>query len=74
MVHPNESYLLIEGKVTKADGTDLTNADKITFCNNGLMHTFEHISNRLPGQEIENINYPGQVITMFGALTYSEEF
>jgi hypothetical protein len=73
-VHPSESYLLIEGQVTKKDGTAFADDEKIAFCNNGLMHMFEYITYRLSGQEIENINYLGQATTMLGMLLYSEEF
>ena len=42
--HPAESYLLIEGRLVKADGTAYANANAITITNNGLMHLFSQIS------------------------------
>ena len=39
--HPSESFLIIEGKLTKkADDTVYGNDDRITPTNNGLMHLF----------------------------------
>jgi hypothetical protein len=61
--HPCESYLLVEGKLTKKDGTSFTDADKISFSNNGLMHMFQNIKYELSGQEIESVNYIGQTTT-----------
>ena len=38
--HPSESYLIFEGRLTKADNTAYTNADEIALTNNGIMHLF----------------------------------
>src|SRR5678816_2655715 len=35
--HPAESYLLIEGRLTKTDGTAYANTDVVSITNNGLM-------------------------------------
>ena len=32
--HPSESFLLIEGRLTKVDGTEYANADNISLTNN----------------------------------------
>ena len=42
--HPAESYLLFEGKLTKADNTAYANADPIAITNNGLLHLFSQAS------------------------------
>ena len=39
--HPSESYLPIEGRLTKANGTAYANADNISLTNNALMHLFK---------------------------------
>ena len=41
--HPSESYLIFEGRLTKADGTPYANADVVALSNNGIMHLFSRI-------------------------------
>ena len=72
--HPSESFLLIEGRLTKADGTAYANADNISLTNNAMMYLFRDIRYKLWGQEIEKINYVGQATTMLGLLKYPDEF
>jgi hypothetical protein len=72
--HPAESYLLFEGRLTKADNTAYTNADSVAIVNNGLMHLFTQISYSLSNQEIETLFYPGQATTMLGMLKYPNDF
>ena len=62
--HPSESFLLIEGRLTKANGTAYADADNISLTNNAMMHLFKSIRYELSGQEIEKIIYPGQATTM----------
>ena len=57
--HPSESYLLIEGRLTKADGTAYANADNVSLTNNAMMHLFKNIKYQLSGQVIEDMTYPG---------------
>ena len=38
------------------------------------MHLFKRIRYDLSGQEIENIEHPGQVTTMLGLLKYPDDF
>ena len=38
--HPSESYLIFEGRLTKADGTAYVNADEVALTNNAIMHLF----------------------------------
>ena len=72
--HPSESYLTIEGQLTKTDNTAYANADVVTLTNNGLMHLFSNIKYQLSGQEIESLFYPGQATTMLGLLKYPDDF
>ena len=51
--HPSESYLIIEGRLLKADDTAYGDAELITLTNNGIMHLFKRIRYDLSGQEIE---------------------
>ena len=72
--HPSESFLLIEGRLTKVDGTDYANADNISLTNNAMMYLFRDIRYELSGQEIEKVNYVGHTTTMLGLLKYTEDF
>ena len=72
--HPSESFLLIEGRLTKADGTAYANADNISLTNNAMMHLFKSIWYELSGQEIESVTDPGQATTMLGLLKYPDDF
>ena len=68
--HPSESYLIIEGRLTKADRTAYANADEVALTNNAIMHLFSRIEYHLSNQWIESLNYPGQATTMLGLLKY----
>ena len=72
--HPNESYLIFEGRLTKAVGTLYVNADEVALTNNAIMQRFSRIEYRLSNQLIESLNYPGQGTTMLGLLKYSDDF
>ena len=72
--HPSESYLLFEGRLTKADGTPYANADEVALTNNATMHLFSRIEYHLSNQLIELLNYPGQATTMLGLLKYPDDF
>ena len=45
--HPSESYLIFEGRLTKADGTADINADEVALTNNAIMHLFSRIEYHL---------------------------
>ena len=72
--HPSESFLLVEGRLTKDDGSSYADADKVTLTNNGIMHLFKYIKYSLSGQEIEYVNHPGQASTMLGLLKFPDDF
>ena len=72
--HPSESYLIIEGRLLKADGTVYDRANRVTLANNGIMHLFKRIRYDLSGQDIENIMNVGQATTMLGLLKYPDDF
>ena len=65
--HPSESYLIFEGRLTKADGTLYDKADEVALTN-ALMHLFSRIEYHLENQLIESLNYPGQATTTLGLL------
>ena len=72
--HPSESFLIIEGRLVKANNNSYGNDDVITLTNNGIMHLFKRIRYKLSGQEIENIMNVGQSTTMLGLLKYPDDF
>ena len=52
--HPSESYLIFDGRLTKADGGTLyVNADEVALTNNSIMHLFSRIEYHLSNQLIE---------------------
>ena len=73
-VHPSVSYLIFEGRLTKADGKLYVNADEVALTNNEIMHLFSRIEYDLSNQLIESLNYPGQATTMLGLLKYPDDF
>ena len=72
--HPSESFLFIEGCLTKADGTAYVDADLVSLTNNAMMHLFKTIKYQLSGQEIESIMHPGQATTILRLLKYPDNF
>src|SRR6218665_2030334 len=72
--HPAESYLLFEGRLTRANGEAYDNADAVALTNNGLMHLFSQISYSLANQDIETLFHPGQATTMLVLLKYPNDF
>ena len=72
--HPSESYMIIEGKLTKNDDALYVNANAVALTNNGIMHLFNNVKYQLSGQELESLFDPGQSSTMLGILKYPDDF
>ena len=72
--HPSESFLIVKGRLLKADNNSYGNNDLISLTNNGIMHLFKRIRYDLSGQEIESLVHPGQATTMLGLLKYPDDF
>ena len=72
--HPSESFLLIEGYLTKVDETAYANDDLVYLANNTMIHLFKNIKYQLSGQEIESVLHPGQATTMLRLLKYPDDF
>ena len=51
----SESYLICEGRLTKADGTAYANADEVALTDNAIMHLFSRIEYHLSNQLIESL-------------------
>ena len=67
-LHLQNSYLLIEGELLKADNTRYADAGLITLTNNGLLYLFSSLKLTLAGQEVEHVNYPGHDTSLLGFL------
>ena len=72
--HPSESFLLIEGNLTKTDDVAYENGDAVTLTNNGIMYLFKRIRYDLAEKVIETVQHPGQATTMLGLLKYPDDF
>ena len=72
--HPSKSYLIIEGRLKKANGNPYDDGNLISITNNAMMHLFKRIRYDLSGHEIENLVHPGQATTMLGLLKYPDDF
>ena len=72
--HPSESFLLIEGNLTKTDGAPYENGAEVTLTNNGIMYLFKRIRYDLAEKEIESVQNPGQATTMLGLLKCPDDF
>ena len=73
-LHPSESFLIIEGRLTKGDGRDYGNNDLVSLTNNAMMYLFKDIRYKLSGHEIEKTTNLGQTTTMSGLLKYPDDF
>ena len=72
--HPAESFLIIEGKLTKADNSIYDADTEIALINNGLMYLFSDVRYHLASHEIEVLQNPGQATTMLGMLKFPDDF
>lgn len=63
---PSESFLYIEGKLTKADGTV---GNTLFFVNNAIAHLFREIRYELNGVVIDSVRNVGLTSTMKGYLS-----
>ena len=67
---PHKSYLYIECKLEKEDGTDYVKLDDIKVVNNAFAYMYERISYEINGKEIEGFSNVRIATTMKGLLTY----
>ena len=51
--HTSESYLIFEGRLTKADGTAYANADEVALTKNAIMHIFSRFEYHLSNQPVD---------------------
>ena len=72
--YPCESYLIFEGRPTKAAGIAYANADEVALTYNAIMHLFSRIEYNLSKLLVDSISYPSQATTMLVLLKYSDDF
>ena len=72
--HPSESFLIVEGELTKNDGSDYDEDNNVTLINNGIMYLFSDVRYHLASHEIEVLQNPGHATTMLGMLKYPDDF
>ena len=63
--HPSESYLIFEGRLTKADNTAYANADEVALTNNVIMHLFSRFEYHVSNQWIESLSWSGNYQCLF---------
>jgi len=82
---PNDSYIILEGKLTKNNGNDLLLSEAVktnlvantkeyvgpTLTNNSPMFLFSWATYLINGQKIEDVKDPGRASLMKGIVTYS---
>ena len=72
---PSKSYISITGQIRRLDNNQAyARGDEITLINNAMMYLFWEIRYELGSTKIESINFPGQVTSMLGYLTYPDDF
>src|SRR5579863_4075613 len=72
---PSKSYLSIKGQIRRADNNNAyAAADEIALINNAMMYLFTGVKYELGSTTVESINYPGQITSMLGYLSYPDDF
>src|SRR5271157_5389653 len=72
---PSKSYISIKGQVRRADNSNAYALDaEIALINNAMMYLFTGIKYELGSTTLESINYPGQITSMLGYLSYPDDF
>ena len=72
--HPAESFLIVEGKLVKNDGSVYDMDTAVTLINNGIMYLFSDVRYHLASHEIEVLQNPGYATTMLGMLKFPDDF
>ena len=70
---PSDSYLLIEGKLMKEDGTDFPAGGRIACVKEGMWYLFGFICYQISNRDVERIENPGQVQNMLSYLLDSPD-
>ena len=73
-VLPSASFLIVEGRLRKADGTAYDANDEVALVNNGIMYMFKEISYSINSREVERIVSPGHTSSMINYLSYPDDY
>lgn len=65
---PSDSYLLVEGRLTKDDGSAYTDANEVTLAKEGILHLFREVRYQINDKDVESIFYPGVCQNMLSYL------
>ncbi len=71
---PAKSFIQIKGQLVKDDDTPFDADSQITLVNNAMMYLFKSITYQIGGTVVETITSPGQITSMFGYLSYPDDF
>src|SRR2546425_158679 len=71
---PGKSYRHIKGQLVGNDNNVYAENSEIALINNAMMYLFESISYQIGTILVETIHSPGQVSTIFGLLSYPDDF
>ena len=71
---PSDSYLLIEGQLRKADGTNYADADLVSLTKEGPLFLFSNIRYYINEKEIESIYDPGQTQCLLSYLLEDQSY
>ena len=72
---PAKSFIHIKGQLVRNDNNNPFNANsKVSLVNNAMMYLFESIKYQIGGTDIERITSPGQITSMFGYLSYPDDY
>jgi hypothetical protein len=69
-IHPSKSYLVIKGKLIKANNQPYADGDLATLFNNGPVILFNNIKYHIGDKMVDDLNYPGYATTMKGLISY----
>lgn len=71
---PSDSYLLVEGRLTKNDGTAYADGDEVALVKEGILHLFRQIRYQINDKDVESIFYPGVCQNMLSYLLEDEGY
>src|SRR5258708_30580838 len=71
---PQESYITIQGRLLKEDGTAYNNNEDVTLVNNAMMYLFTEAKYSISDTEMETVLNLGQTTSIYGYLTLPDDF
>ena len=71
---PSDSYLLVEGRLTKNDNSAYADADEVALAKEGILHLFREVRYQINDKDVESIFYPGVCQNMLSYLLEDEGY